>query len=220
MKAWDPEVQRRAVQEASRLFANVDRAGLDCEPPTKKREESNPGAPLDAEEEDVTEAEQGAAMAGAISSAAAAATAAAATAEEASDSAPAAAPGPSAAGQTAPKKKKAPKKGSRSWSSKPALLSEVLGAASRAGVSEETTAAAMASASRLPSKPRVRKHQSLPLLNSTTRVVSSVAGFMLADIEVRMGAAGQTPLQSEAGGSSAEELSDEEGRGRRERRGE
>ena len=47
LQAADPEIQREAVANASRLFSNVERAGIDCHPPTTDEEPSNPGAAFD-----------------------------------------------------------------------------------------------------------------------------------------------------------------------------
>eukprot|EP00966_Prymnesium_polylepis_P222377 5144929-Prymnesium_polylepis.1 len=42
LRAWDAEVQRETVHEASRVFKDVQKAGVGCAPPTDEIEESNP----------------------------------------------------------------------------------------------------------------------------------------------------------------------------------
>jgi len=55
LRAWDAEVQRETVHEASRVFKDVQKAGVGCAPPTDEIEESNPGEAVDEAEMDETE---------------------------------------------------------------------------------------------------------------------------------------------------------------------
>ena len=52
LRAWDRDVQREAVLQAGRIFRNVDRAGVECEPPTDEREAANVGEAIDGNEDE------------------------------------------------------------------------------------------------------------------------------------------------------------------------
>ena len=110
LRAWDISTQRQAAREASRLFADVQTAGLFDRPPTAELEEDvDPGVAFDADNlEPPSEADQAQAMEGVLAAAmaaqAAAGQSAAASAAAQSAAAPAqsaAAPSSSAAAQSA-----------------------------------------------------------------------------------------------------------------------
>jgi hypothetical protein len=100
------------------------------------------------------------------------------------------------------------------------MLAQVLGAAQRAGVSTDDSAAAMRASARQPSQPPVRQREPLPPLQPSTRTVMSVGAAVLGDHEGRYGAAGDTPLVSEAGSQSGSASGGERGESEEEREAE
>ena len=177
-----------------RIFNNVSGAGVGCEAPTAERESSHdPGAPLDADPGEENEQQQAeSAIPALVAAASLAGVAGAARAPPAAPHAP-----------PRNRKKKAAA-GSSAWKPQPSMLAQVLGAAQRAGVSTDDSAAAICGTARQPSQPPMRP-EPIPPLHPSMRTVMGVGAAVLGDREVRFGAVGSTPLVSEAGSEAGSE---------------